>query len=1237
MKSRRTHSTRLSLRHATLLLLPGLLALFLVAGLRAAPVPTNKPPTYPAWWFEREVIKQSVTPPSSTPSWPTSYSTANDYAALNQGQLKQLATAAYDELEARLPGGAGADVTALIRSWFVIDPAQPLPTNPALRTPKITANQTNDFAAVNLGMLKTVAQPFYDRLIEIGYATAYPWADPINPPNDFALANLGQAKSTFGFDATKDTDGDGLPDWWEVAHGLLPNDPADGLVDIDGDGVGDHFERAQRTNPTNADDFDPRPVMIGVSLHTVVLDVENGVDDPDRTHIELRWDNPTFSGIQQIKLQRKAGVNAPWETQATISAGSAAFEQGGLFACLKYSYRLLCFLPNHKAAVSEIVPYEVPLIRSLIIQSADSASSFPGFLQLLASSGPPQKYLKYTSVSMEKDGNELRSKDTDEFTLIPDSRKFVAALTYERWETQEGESVLAVTDTYSVKDESPRPAIPTSSSLENLEGFVHRSAETTDGRHESTLNVAFTLRPVSTNVFHTWAGGTSDFSRTDADPIGHPRNLALGSWSGAFEETLEYDDFTKRYHTTPSITGAWSGTLTTTPTDGSSPSTEPSSEYWSALYPYLATIFDAYGHTVLPWEATIDSNTEASYEFSGAFDTEVTWTLDQPYSTQDFVKLAVSNLQSHPVNFLDPYLCDKSRWGAWGGSRVKLVYDPYGPNNQPWEPEGVDLLQGFPETKVSQFRLSSAQTVVEIKRSQYKFMLNPVAANPDVAPSISFQEIFVPTNAEGLQVGNSSGFQRRIYSWTAQAGVSESPVFTSDPITNSDNPESAPLGYSVLGRLSVEMRIADRDDPKKKWADNIVKTAPVYSGKSTGDMVSWKLSGTDSWTNATFSWTAEGPESKTGPSGIGKNEWKIADGDEDIAKDCLDWLPGKYKIRCAISFAGGTTSTAEFDQEIGVRTDDVVVVGWIDPQQVSLNSGGVQSGLTEVLPPGGLSASDGDNAKLKAAMLLKHIADSGVGSAFQIDAGPLMIGVDFIAFSAADKIYALNWMFKYAGNPAPPTDFMDDDLVFSQQEVDEFLTKKNKTLYKLLNHYQARYLVGEDKKFKAESLVHLKHKVLIGNTKDPSRLYEISGLIDWIAIFVATTFQGYPSNGVFPGLARENNSDTPVVTDTTSKLSNEGTPDQKALDAFKHLTGHDQGYIWSTITFFSDMQHYSETTSPSTSQSLTRTPKPAEFYEGRINTQVYPTYWIYINGQKRGVQNQAPNPSALFPNTDKAQ
>lgn len=46
-----------------------------------------------------------------------------------------------------------------------------------------------------------------------------------------------------------DTDGDGMPDEWEIKYGLNPNDPSDGALDSDGDGYTNVEEYLNGTNP----------------------------------------------------------------------------------------------------------------------------------------------------------------------------------------------------------------------------------------------------------------------------------------------------------------------------------------------------------------------------------------------------------------------------------------------------------------------------------------------------------------------------------------------------------------------------------------------------------------------------------------------------------------------------------------------------------------------------------------------------------------------------------------------------------------------------------------------------------------------------------------------------------------------------------------------------------------------------------------------------------------------------
>jgi hypothetical protein len=126
----------------------------------------NSDPTQrsaPNWWTTRSAIDTNAL--------------SNDFAAVNQGQLKWIATCAAEEMGSVLTTGAGSNVLSLVSNF----------------------THAANFSAINMGQLKHVGAMFYDRLRQVGLADTYPW-HAAQVTNNSAAVNAGQLKHVFSFE-----------------------------------------------------------------------------------------------------------------------------------------------------------------------------------------------------------------------------------------------------------------------------------------------------------------------------------------------------------------------------------------------------------------------------------------------------------------------------------------------------------------------------------------------------------------------------------------------------------------------------------------------------------------------------------------------------------------------------------------------------------------------------------------------------------------------------------------------------------------------------------------------------------------------------------------------------------------------------------------------------------------------------------------------------------------------------
>ncbi|MDD5454400.1 MAG: hypothetical protein PHW62_02730, partial [Candidatus Ratteibacteria bacterium] len=103
------------------------------------------------------------------------------------------------------------------------------------------------------------------------------------PEIGFAVSDMG------AYESGHDSDGDGMPDEWEIFYGLNPNNPDDADDDTDDDGLNNLEEYQQGTNPTNSDtDGDDMPDgwEVDNALNPLVNDAGEDADSDGLTNLE---------------------------------------------------------------------------------------------------------------------------------------------------------------------------------------------------------------------------------------------------------------------------------------------------------------------------------------------------------------------------------------------------------------------------------------------------------------------------------------------------------------------------------------------------------------------------------------------------------------------------------------------------------------------------------------------------------------------------------------------------------------------------------------------------------------------------------------------------------------------------------------------------------------------------------------------------------------------------------------
>ncbi len=395
----------------------------------------------------------------------------------------------------------------------------------------------------------------------------------------------------------------------------------------------------------------------------------------------------------------------------------------------------------------------------------------------------------------------------------------------------------------------------------------------------------------------------------------------------------------------------------------------------------------------------------------------------------------------------------------------------------------------------------------------------------------------------------------------------------------------------------------------------------------------------------TYTWAVYGPGGYTPPSNV--PTWNVI-----IAP-----TPGIVTFECAVQPpAPALPSAKTLTIEVGIRTDDTIMVGWIDTNGVTVPSGlaalaaGVDPQVLSEFAPGAGSGPPGSDSNYP---FTPPVATAAIAAlAANDDCIDWELPWPSHPYSQVDKDFILNWMFKYAPNLDPTsvlsalhtTDWTNPNFPLPTLDNPNPVpvnTSSDFTCYagymdylkyqayladahhfKLLNHFQVKYRVNLTNPFQFNGTpILLQHEALIGATVNPTGIPpDLGPALNYLANlpppfnipYLADAYANHTLNDPQAGPANGNIGEDP--NQTLISQSNDGSPEIPAVRAFNTLMALDvqTPLFWQNI-----------------GSKITFKCGQATAINPPI-TENYPTYYQYANGIQVFVRPQAGTPKGHF-------